>query len=263
MSGGLVLLTGGAGFIGSNILAELSGGAAFEVAVCDRLGAAAEGKWRNLMGCFPVDLIAPEALWPWLARCGEEVETIIHMGAISSTTETDLDLLMETNFVLSRDLFDWCAEKRRRFIWASSAATYGDGKAGFEDGSEPNWLATLRPLNPYGWSKALFDLYAARRAARGHAPPQWAGLKFFNVYGPREGHKGEMASVAAKVWPDVAAGRPVRLFRSAHPDYDDGGQMRDFLFVGDAVRVVRWLLEHPETRGIFNVGTGKARSFAD
>ncbi|MGH6993935.1 MAG: NAD-dependent epimerase/dehydratase family protein, partial [Caulobacteraceae bacterium] len=162
MSGGLVLLTGGAGFIGSNILAELTGAAGAEVAVCDRLGAASEGKWRNLMGCFPIDLIAPEALWPWLAKRGEEVETIIHMGAISSTTEADLDLLVETNFVLSRDLFDWCAEKRRRFIWASSAATYGDGKVGFEDGGDPSRLAALRPLNPYGWSKALFDLYAAR-----------------------------------------------------------------------------------------------------
>ena len=257
----MILVTGGAGFIGSNIVAELA--KTRDVAVCDVLGAADDGKWRNLAKHAVADFVAPDALWGWLARRGEAVETVIHMGAISSTTEPDADRIVHTNFGLSRDLWDWCAAHRKRLIYASSAATYGDGSLGFDDADDYDSLKRLRPLNAYGWSKAMFDLYARRNADRGHAPLQWTGLKFFNVYGPNERHKGPMASVVAQIWPKVAAGEPVRLFKSHRPDFADGGQLRDFVHVDDAVSVVRWLLDNPQVNGVFNLGSGQARSFAD
>ena len=261
MSRPVILVTGGAGFIGSNIVADLA--ADHEVAVCDRLGPADDGKWRNLAKHPIADFIAPEAIWAWLARRGEAVEAIVHMGAISSTTHPDADEVMHVNFGLSRDLWDWCAAHQRRLIYASSAATYGDGAAGFDDADDLDSLTRLRPLNVYGWSKALFDIHARREADRGHAPAQWAGLKFFNVYGPNEGHKGPMKSVACQIWPKVAAGEPVRLFKSHREGFADGGQMRDFVHVGDAAAVVRWLLASPGVNGVFNLGSGQARSFAD
>jgi len=263
MSRRTVLVTGGAGFIGSNIAARFAADPDTEVVVCDQLGEADCGKWRNLAASPIADFIAPEALWDWLAVRGEGVALVVHMGAISSTTEPDADKVIHTNFGLSRDLFRWCAEKRRRFIYASSAATYGDGALGFDDDNGQAALAALRPLNVYGWSKALFDLFAVREAARLAAPPQWVGLKFFNVYGPNEEHKGPMRSVASQIWPDVAAGRTVKLFRSHHPDYAHGGQLRDFVYVRDVADVVDWLSRTEGVSGIFNLGSGKARSFAD
>jgi len=257
----LVLVTGGAGFIGSNIVAELTTTSAARVAVCDRLRSADLGKWRNIAKHAIVDFIAPEALWSWLEGPGQAVDAIIHMGAVSSTQEPDADRIIHTNFGLSRDLFNWCAKNARRFIYASSAATYGDGALGFEDVSDLDALVALRPLNAYGWSKALFDIYAVREAETGRAPPQWAGLKFFNVYGPNENHKGAMSSMVAQIWPDVAAGQPVRLFRSYRKGWADGGQERDFVYVRDVAQVVGWLLTRPEMSGVVNVGSGRARSF--
>lgn len=256
-----VLVTGGAGFIGSNIVAELTADSGLDVVVCDRLRGAALGKWRNLAKHPITDFVQPEDLRAWLD--GRDLEAVIHMGAVSSTTEPDADKIITNNFNLSRLLFAWCAGHDRRFIYASSAATYGDGAGGFDDDSHPEALADLRPLNAYGWSKNLFDRWAVRRAARGQAPPQWAGLKFFNVYGPNEGHKGEMRSVIAKIWPDVAAGRTVRLFKSYRSEIPDGGQKRDFVYVRDAANVAAWLLAHGEVSGIFNLGTGAARTFHD
>ena len=258
----LILVTGGAGFIGSNIAAALVE-QGYDVAVSDRLRAAESGKWRNLAKHAIADFVDPDALPAWLAGRGSDVETIVHMGAVSSTTEPDADKIVHSNFTLSRDLFDWSAEHNRRMIYASSAATYGDGSLGFEDDDRLEALEALRPLNAYGWSKALFDIYAARKAARGQAPPQWTGLKFFNVYGPNEGHKGGMKSVVAQVWPTVRDGGQVQLFQSHNPDYADGGQMRDFVYVRDAVQIVSWLLEAPSVSGVFNVGSGQARSFKD
>jgi ADP-L-glycero-D-manno-heptose 6-epimerase len=146
-------------------------------------------------------------------------------------------------------------------IYASSAATYGDGSLGFDGRDDLASLTALRPLNAYGWSKALFDLFARRQADRSAAPPQWAGLKFFNVYGPNEYHKDAMRSVAAKIWPDVREGRMVRLFKSHRDDYADGGQRRDFVYVRDAAEVVAWLIDTPTVNGVYNLGSGKARSF--
>ncbi len=256
-----ILVTGGAGFIGSNIVAALADRGE-RVVVCDRLRDA--DKWRNLAKRHLDDLVAPEALPGWLGGGGSGLDGVVHMGAISSTTETDADLIVDVNFRLSRDLWRFCAEHAIPFIYASSAATYGDGSQGFEDDQSSEALAKLLPLNPYGWSKHLFDRWVVAAVGRGEAlPPQWVGLKFFNVYGPNEYHKGSMKSVIAQKYPLAAAGEPVTLFASHHPDYPDGGQRRDFVFVEDCVDVVLWLLDHPEVSGLFNLGTGEARSFSD
>ena len=221
------------------------------------------GKWKNIAKHPIADFWQPEELFEQLERHAEQVEAVVHMGAISSTTEADADLILRTNFTLSRDIWDWCALRDARMVYASSAATYGDGDKGFQDDDSLEALASLRPLNAYGYSKMLFDQYAARQSDRGQSPSQWAGLKFFNVYGPNEYHKGGMKSVVAQIWPKVAAGEPVTLFRSHNPAYADGGQMRDFVFVDDVVDIVDWLLETPAVSGVFNAGSGQARSFLD
>jgi ADP-L-glycero-D-manno-heptose 6-epimerase len=172
--------------------------------------------------------------------------------------------VIETNFRLSLRLLDWCTANATPLIYASSAATYGDGEAGFRDEQTVEALKLLRPMNLYGWSKHLFDLAVAERAARGEKlPPQWAGLKFFNVFGPNEYHKGAMMSVLARRFDDVRAGRTVQLFKSHRDGIADGDQRRDFIHVDDTVRVMMWLLATPSVSGLFNVGTGAARSFRD
>ena len=259
----MIVVTGGAGFIGSNIVARLTAETAYDVVVCDRLETADLAKWKNLAKHAIADFWSPEELFEQLERHAERIEAVVHMGAISSTTEPDADLILRTNFTLSRDLWDWCAIRGSRMIYASSAATYGDGDTGFNDDDDADSLSQLRPLNAYGYSKMLFDQYAVRQAGRGQAPRQWAGLKFFNVYGPNESHKGGMKSVVAQIWPKVAAGETVTLFRSHNPNYADGGQMRDFVYVDDVVDIIEFLIQSPQVSGIFNAGSGQARSFAD
>ncbi|HKY94706.1 MAG TPA: ADP-glyceromanno-heptose 6-epimerase [Kiloniellales bacterium] len=254
----MYLVTGGAGFIGSNIVAALAARGE-RVAVCDWLGQ--DEKWRNLARHEIAEIIRPDDLGPWLqGRRG--LKALVHMGAISSTTERDADLIAATNVALPQRLFAWCAEQRVPFLYASSAATYGDGSAGFDDDGSPRALARLKPLNAYGWSKHLFDRWVARQMAGSQvAPPQWAGLKFFNVYGPNEYHKGAMRSVALQLFQQMSAGEPATLFRSHRPDYPDGGQQRDFVHVEDCTALVLWLLENPQVSGLFNCGTGRAESF--
>jgi len=189
---------------------------------------------------------------------------VVHLGAISSTTERDADLIFDVNVRLSARLWEWCAAHDTPLIYASSAATYGAGERGFDDDQRLATLAQLRPLNAYGWSKHHFDRRVLGSLVAGQrTPPQWVGLKFFNVYGPNEYHKGTMQSVVAQKYPSVAAGKPVTLFTSHHPDYPDGGQMRDFVYVEDCVDVILWLLGRPQVSGLFNLGSGQARSFAD
>ena len=256
----MLLVTGGAGFIGSNVVAGLNEAGRTDIVVNDFLGS--DGKWRNLGKRQLADFVPAGDLFRWLE--GRRLEGVIHLGAISDTTAADGDLVMDTNFRLSLKLLDWCTKARTPFIYASSAATYGDGNAGFDDDWSPAALKRLRPMNLYGWSKHLFDLAVAERHAKGEKlPPQWAGLKFFNVFGPNEYHKGAMASVLSKVFDSAKAGSPVRLFKSHRAGIADGDQRRDFIYVDDAVAVLRWLLETPSVSGIFNVGTGKARSFRD
>lgn len=263
MSRRIIFVTGGAGFIGSNIVARLVQDRSLDIVVCDRLREADLGKWRNIANHPVGDFVSPEDMFDWLEKRWRDVEAVVHMGAISSTTEPDADRIIRTNFGLSRDLFRWCADRQRRFIYASSAATYGDGSLGFEDRDDFESLASLRPLNAYGWSKALFDVFAARQAGREYAPPQWAGLKFFNVYGPNEGHKGPMKSVAAQIWPSIRDGQGVQLFKSYREGVPDGGQQRDFVYVRDVAEVVAWLLESPQVSGVYNLGSGRARTFED
>jgi ADP-L-glycero-D-manno-heptose 6-epimerase len=256
----MLLITGGAGFIGSNVVASLNAAGRTDIAVNDVLGT--ENKWRNLGKRQIADVVPPADLWRWLE--GRRLEAVIHLGAVSDTTATDADLVIDTNFRLSLRLLDWCTIHRIRFIYASSAATYGDGTAGFVDDVSPAALAKLRPLNLYGWSKHLFDQVVADRASkRDNLPPQWVGLKFFNVFGPNEYHKGTMASVLARVFDKALAGERVRLFKSHREGIADGDQRRDFIYVDDAVVVVRWLLDHPSVCGIYNAGTGTARSFRE
>ena len=258
----MIVVTGGAGFIGSNLLAGLESSGQHEIVVCDRLRQ--DDKWRNIAKRELAGVVHPEALAAFLKRNRGDIETIFHLGAISSTTERDADLIVETNLALSLDLWNWCAEHGSRFIYASSAATYGDGTQGFDDDGTIEALALLRPMNAYGWSKHVFDRRIARLlTTNAPRPPQWAGLKFFNVYGPNEYHKGAMRSVVAQIYPHAAAGEPARLFKSHHPDYEDGGQSRDFVWVGDCVSVMLWLQANPGVSGLYNMGTGKARSFLD
>lgn len=259
----IIFVTGGAGFIGSNIVARLAEDPSLDLVVCDRLHDAELGKWRNIAKHPIGDFVPPEEMFDWLEKRWRDIELVVHMGAISSTTEPDADKIVQTNFCLSRDLFRWCTDRQRRFVYASSAATYGDGALGFDDDNSLDYLTRLRPLNTYGWSKAMFDIFAVRQAARDYAPPQWAGLKFFNVYGPNEHHKASMKSVAAQIWPKVRTGHAVQLFKSHNPDYQDGGQLRDFVYVRDVADVVGWLHQNEAVNGIFNLGSGKARSFRE
>jgi ADP-L-glycero-D-manno-heptose 6-epimerase len=256
----MLLVTGGAGFIGSNVVASLNEAGRSDIVVNDLLGC--DGKWRNLQKRKLADFVPPSDLSRWLD--GRKLDAVIHIGAISATTARDGDAVMENNFRLSLRLLDWCTESATPFIYASSAATYGNGEAGFSDENAPAALERLKPMNLYGWSKHLFDLAVIDRARKGgKLPPQWAGLKFFNVFGPNEYHKGEMMSLVAKRFEDAKAGKPVILFKSHRDGIADGDQRRDFIYVDDVVAVTLWLLAKPEISGIFNVGTGKARSFRD
>ncbi len=258
----MIVVTGGAGFIGSNLVAGLEDGGETDLVVCDRLLQA--DKCRNISKRDLAALVLPEQLPEFLEQNSARIRAIFHMAAISSTTETDLDLIVETNVHLSADLWRWCAHNGVPFIYASSAATYGDGSIGFDDDGSVEGLSRLRPMNPYGWSKQLFDRMVARWVDEGApTPPQWVGLKFFNVYGPNEYHKGSMQSLVSKTLPVASAGDPVTLFRSHDPKYPDGGQMRDFVYVQDCVAVMLWMLDHPDTSGLFNLGTGQARTFLD
>lgn len=258
----MYVVTGGAGFIGSNIVHGLEAKGLGPVAVVDRIDSGEKAK--NVAKRETVTTVAPEDLRPFLGDNGDRIRGVIHMGAISATTETRLVKIIKANILLSRDLWSWCAERGVPYIYASSAATYGDGSLGFDDDNAIPALKALKPLNMYGWSKAQFDIWVAERvAAGGPTPPGWAGLKFFNVFGPNEYHKGRMQSVARQVYEKAAKGEACTLFKSHNRDYSDGGQLRDFVWVGDCTDMVLWLLDHPEASGIFNCGSGKARSFHD
>lgn len=258
----MLVITGGAGFIGSNIAASLEAAGRGPIVICDRLRQGQ--KWRNVAKRRLGDVLDPDVLFDYLDAHGSAIAAIIHMGAVTATTETNADRVIATNFKLPVRLWSWCARARVPFIYASSAATYGAGEHGFDDDSSAEALSRLRPLNLYGWSKHLFDRWVRAQCDAGRLqPPQWVGLKFFNVYGPNEAHKGPQASVIAGLYPRLTSGEPARLFASHHPRFADGGQRRDFVWVGDCADVVVWLLDCPEVSGLFNCGTGRARSFLD
>lgn len=257
------LVTGGAGFVGSNVAAALTRQYPDDrVVVADYLGE--QDKWHNLTGFPPDEVISPNEMFFWLEQNQHELEAIIHMGALASTTQTNGDAALEVNVTLPKILRGWAMEHNKRFIFASSGAVYGDGSQGFDDDMSLGYMRKLEPLNTYGWSKYTFDYQLARSLYRDEPQPaQWVGLRFFNLYGPNEFHKGDQQSVLANIFPHVRAGRPVHLFKSYHPDYEDGGQLRDFMYIKDCVDVVLWFIANPQISGIYNVGTGEARSFAD
>lgn len=258
----MLIVTGGAGFIGSNIVAALEDRGETEIVVVDRLR---DGiKWKNIAKRNLRDIVHPDDLPAFLEKHSGDVEAIFHMGAISATTETDADKILNNNLKLTTWLWEWCSRHSARLIYASSAATYGDGKQGFDDSFDADDLAKLAPLNAYGWSKHATDRRFRRILDQnGFRPKQWAGLKFFNVYGPNEYHKGGMRSVVSQMFDKLSAGETATLFKSHHPDYEDGGQLRDFVWVGDVVNIIMWLYDNPEVSDLFNIGTGKARSFKD
>ncbi|MCZ0963689.1 ADP-glyceromanno-heptose 6-epimerase [Paracoccus benzoatiresistens] len=257
----MILITGAAGFIGSNIVADLEEACIGPVAVCDWFEDS--DKWRNLAKRDITEFIPPNEIFDWL-RGRTDITGIVHMGAISATTERNVDLLVERNITMTVKLWDWCANAEVPFIYASSAATYGALEKDLVDSQKPEDLAALRPLNGYGWSKNATDKILMRRVANGEkCPPQWAGLKFFNVYGPNEYHKGSMMSVVAKFFEPVRTGEIVRLFKSDRTGIADGQQMRDFVYVKDCTAAIIWLLRNPSVSGLFNIGTGNARSFDD
>ena len=258
----MIIVTGGAGFIGANLLHGLEQRNVGDLVVCDNLGCG--DKWRNIAKRELAAIVPPDELFGFLHRHAARITAVFHLGAVSATTERDADLIRRSNIALTLDLVDFCASHGLRLIYASSAATYGDGSAGFDDDPAPEALARLRPLNAYGWSKHMVDRRVTRLRLQGATlPPQCVGLKFFNVYGPNEYHKDDMRSVVCKLHPQLAAGEPARLFRSYRPDYPDGGQMRDFVWVGDCVDVMLWLYDHAAVSGLFNVGSGRARTWLD
>ncbi len=252
-----ILVTGGAGFIGSNLVAELNRRGVERIVIADFLEAGE--KWRNLSGLRFADYLEADDLFPRLesGRLGG-FDFVFHMGACSSTTETNGPYLIRNNYEFTRDLAEWSLSKNARFVYASSAATFGDGSAGMEDRSDLNYLESLRPLNLYGYSKQLFDQYASRNGLL----EKIAGLKFFNVFGPNEQHKGSMRSLVHKAYEQVCDTGRVKLFRSYRPDYADGEQKRDFVFVGDAVAMTLHLAS-TNANGLFNIGSGRAESWLE
>ncbi|HMU42306.1 MAG TPA: ADP-glyceromanno-heptose 6-epimerase [Ignavibacteriaceae bacterium] len=253
----MIIVTGGAGFIGSAIVWRLNTLGNNNVIIVDELGTT--DKWKNLVGLKFQEFIHKDDFISAVVEDTVEfpIEAIIHMGANSSTTEKDADHLLSNNYLYTQELAKYSLSKKIRFIYASSAATYGDGSLGFVD--DESKLETLRPLNMYGYSKQLFDLWAKKNKVL----DKIAGVKFFNVYGPNEYHKGDMRSVVHKAFEQVRDTGKVRLFKSLHPKYKDGEQMRDFVYVKDAVDMTLYFLEHPDKNGIFNVGAGKARTWND
>ncbi|MDR3624331.1 MAG: ADP-glyceromanno-heptose 6-epimerase [Chlamydiales bacterium] len=248
-----IVLTGGAGFIGSAVLRHLNNRGFTNIVVVDNLGM--KEKWKNLVGKQFVDIIHKDNLFSWLVGKEQEIEAFIHLGACSSTTEFDANYLLENNYRYTQRLCEYALENNHRFIYASSAATYGDGSRGFSD--DQNQLENLRALNMYGYSKHLFDLWAKREGVLGRI----VGLKYFNIYGPNEAHKGSMASAIVKMVPKALEEGVIQLFKyrpsSAEPDrYPDGEQCRDFLYVKDCARMTCAFLERKDVNGIFNIGQG-------
>ncbi|WP_420138957.1 ADP-glyceromanno-heptose 6-epimerase [Sphingomonas sp.] len=256
----MIVVTGAAGFIGSNFVSALNEDGSTDIAICDFFESGE--KWRNLAKTAFTQFIQPAELIVWLKQ-RSDIEAVIHMGAISATTALDGDLVMHTNFSLSLALLDFCTSAGVPLLYASSAAVYGDGSAGFEDSIAPADILKLRPLNLYGWSKRQFDFVVADRIARGRPmPPVCTGLRFFNVFGPNEYHKGSMMSIVAKIADPIQRGERITLFKSHRDGIADGDQRRDFIYVKDAVMASLGLLQNART-GIFNIGTGTARSFRE
>jgi len=253
----MIIVTGGAGFIGSAFIWKLNQEGIEDIVIVDRLGTT--DKWKNLVNLKFAEYVHKDDFLSMLDDdCVPfDVQAVIHMGACSATTERDADYLWHNNYRYTMELAEWALHKNLRFIYASSAATYGDGTRGFSDDHAK--INSLRPINMYGYSKHVFDLRVLQHTWQ----DKIAGIKFFNVFGPNEYHKEDMTSVVFKAFHQIRETGRVKLFKSYKPEYPDGGQRRDFVYVKDCVNVIWWLLQHPEINGIFNLGTGKASTWND
>ena len=253
----IYVVTGGAGFIGSAMVWNLNQLGIDRIWVVDELGI--DDKWKNLRGLRYLDFVHKDDFIDLLdgKNVSKSIAAIIHMGACSATTERDADYLMENNFRYTQHLALWSLKNKIRFLYASSAATYGDGSLGYSD--DDKLTPTLLPLNMYGYSKQLFDTWVLKNKLQNTI----AGFKFFNVYGPNEYHKQDMMSVICKAYTQIGESGKLKLFKSYKPEYGDGGQQRDFVYVKDVVEVMAWFLLNPRANGIFNLGTGQARTWND
>ena len=253
----MIVVTGGAGFIGSAFVWRLNRENIDNIIIVDRLGT--NDKWKNLVNLRFADYIHKDNFLRMICddRVPFDVSAIVHMGACSSTTERDADYLWSNNYLCTKTLAEWALKRGIRYIYASSAATYGDGTQGFSD--DHSKINELKPINMYGYSKQLFDLWLLRNKLESKI----AGIKFFNVFGPNEYHKADMTSVIFKAFHQIKETGKVRLFKSYLPKYPDGGQLRDFVYVKDCIDVMWWLFNNPAANGIFNLGTGKARTWND
>ncbi|MDD8017028.1 MAG: ADP-glyceromanno-heptose 6-epimerase [Bacteroidota bacterium] len=252
----MIVVTGGAGFIGSAMVAKLNEKGVTDILVVDELGTSS--KWKNLLGKRFTDYLHKDAFLDAVTSDKlPKIDAVIHMGANSSTTEKDVEHLMENNYRYTRRLAEWSIKKKTRFIYASSGATYGDGSFGFADDDETS--LKLSPLNAYGYSKQIFDAWLLQNKLSHKV----AGIKFFNVFGPNEYHKGDMRSLVCKAYYQIEEIGKIRLFKSHKPEYKDGEQVRDFVYIKDCTEVMWWLLNTPSVNGIYNLGTGKARTWND
>ncbi|HOP47023.1 MAG TPA: ADP-glyceromanno-heptose 6-epimerase [Desulfobacteraceae bacterium] len=251
----MIVVTGGAGFIGSNFVEKLNNEGIDDIVIVDHLGCSE--KWKNLVNLQYSDYLHKDSFLQMVLEDNVRfpVEALVHMGACSSTTEPDADYLMKNNFHYSCRIAEWALKHEVRLIYASSAATYGDGSKGFND--DEILIKDLRPVNMYGYSKQLFDQWCLRNGIL----KKVAGIKFFNVFGPNEYHKGDMTSVVYKAYNQILETGCVRLFKSYSAEYPDGGQRRDFVYVKDCAEVLWWLMEHEDVNGIFNLGTGRSRTW--
>ncbi len=252
----MIVVTGAAGFIGSCLVAELNRKGEKDLLLVDDFSV--EKKQGNLEGKCYAQLMHRDEFPTWFANNPGKVSFVYHIGARTDTTEFNKEIFDRLNVQYSIDLWNICVEQQVPFVYASSAATYGEGEHGYAD--DHALIPQLHPLNPYGWSKQEFDLFVLSQTT---FPPKWAGMKFFNVYGPNEYHKARMASVIFHAFNQIREKGVVKLFRSHRPDYKDGWQLRDFVYVKDVVNVCLFLKDHAYTSAIFNLGTGQARSFYD
>ena len=252
----MIVITGGAGFIGSNLINELMRKNTYEIVSVDQNNE----KNKNYFLNNNFKKILPVNLKKFLKNNSKKIIAIIHLGAITSTTERNVNLIIKNNLELSIFLWSWCKKNNKRLIYASSAATYGDGSYFFNDREDDEYLSNLLPLNLYGWSKHIFDRHIYNKKEQ---PRQIVGLKFFNVYGPNENHKANMRSIVLKIYQTISKGMVVNLFKSHNKDYKNGEQLRDFIYVKDVVSIIEWFIKNPKSNGLFNVGTGIPRSFND